>query len=140
MPDTTNSLGDLISIPALLARNSKQFASKPAFREKEFGIWQSFTWAEVAEEVQAMALGLMHHGIRKGDHVAVIGRNRPALYWAMVAVQKTGGIPVPLYQDAVASRWHMSWSIAARDLSCVATKSKWIKCCRCRKLFLASND
>jgi len=90
------------SVPALLARNAQQFGSKPAYREKEYGIWQSWTWAEVAEEIDAIACGLLALGVNRGDHVAVIGRNRPALYWSMVAAQKVGAVPVPLYQDAVA--------------------------------------
>jgi len=90
------------SVPALLLRNVGQFGSKPAYREKEFGIWQTWSWAEAADEIEAMALGLLALGIERGDHVAVIGRNRPALYWSMVAAQKVGAIPVPLYQDAVA--------------------------------------
>jgi len=94
--------GGLDTIPTLLDRNAKEFGDKPASREKEFGIWQSWTWAEVAEEVQALALGLLAIDLQAGDHVAIIGGNRPALYWAMVAVQSCGAIPVPLYQDAVA--------------------------------------
>ena len=93
---------DANSIPKLLVRNSRQFASKPAYREKEFGIWQSWTWAETAEEVFALAMGLMELGVAKGDHVAIIGRNRPYFYWAMVAAQSVGAVPVPLYHDAVA--------------------------------------
>ena len=90
------------SVPALLARNVAQFGSKAAYREKEFGIWQSWTWTEVSEEIDAIAGGLLALGVARGDHVAVIGRNRPALYWSMVAAQKVGAVPVPLYQDAVA--------------------------------------
>ncbi|KAJ57535.1 long-chain fatty acid--CoA ligase [Actibacterium mucosum KCTC 23349] len=94
--------GDLVSVPALLFRNASQFGSAPAYREKEFGIWQSWTWAQTAQEVREMALGLLVLGLKRGDHVAIIGRNRPAHYWSMVAVQMCGAIPVPLYQDAVA--------------------------------------
>lgn len=90
------------SIPALLVRNAAQFGTRPAYREKEFGIWQAWTWAQTQAEVQAMALGFLGLGMARGDHVAIIGRNRPALYWAMVAAQSVGAIPVPLYQDAVA--------------------------------------
>ena len=92
----------LQSIPALLARNAKIHGSKAAYREKEFGIWQSWTWFETAEQIRAMALGFLSIDMAKGDYVAIIGRNRPALYWAMVAAQRVGAIPVPLYQDAVA--------------------------------------
>lgn len=99
---STATQGDLCSIPALLARNAARYGQQTAYREKEFGIWQSWTWAETAAEVRAMALGFLALGMERGDYVAIIGRNRPALYWAMVAAQSVGAVPVPLYQDAVA--------------------------------------
>ena len=92
----------LASIPALLARNVAQHGNKAAYREKEFGIWQSWTWAQADAEIRGIAMGLLALGLNRGDHVAVIGRNRPQLYWSMVAAQMCGAIPVPLYQDAVA--------------------------------------
>ncbi len=90
----------LNSIPALLARNVEKFGARTAYREKEYGIWQSWTWAEAAKEVEDLALGLLGLGIREGDFVAIIGRNRPYFYWAMVAAQSVGAVPVPMYQDA----------------------------------------
>ncbi|MBU3032040.1 AMP-binding protein [Paracoccus marinaquae] len=94
--------GELHSIPALLARNVARYGNRPAYREKEFGIWQSWTWAEAADEIRALALGLLVLGLKPGDHIAIIGRNRPAHYWGMIAAQMCGAVPVPLYQDAVA--------------------------------------
>ena len=91
-----------VSVPELLARNVAKHGDKPAYREKEFGIWQGWTWRQAAEEIDALALGLIDLGAAVGDHIAIIGRNRPAMYWAMVAAQKAGCIPVPLYQDAAA--------------------------------------
>ena len=90
------------SVPALLHRNAVKFANAPAYREKEYGIWQSWSWAETLEEVEALALGLVDLGVQEGDFVAIIGRNRPRLYWAMISAQMVGAVPVPLYQDAVA--------------------------------------
>ncbi|KIC18418.1 AMP-binding protein [Leisingera sp. ANG-DT] len=90
------------SLPALLQRNAAQFGDAPAYREKEFGIWQCWTWSETAKEIEALALGLINLGVKEGDFVAIIGRNRPYLYWSMVAAQAVGAVPVPLYQDAVA--------------------------------------
>ncbi len=90
----------LDSIPALLARNVARNGALPAYREKEFGIWQSWTWAQAADEIQALALGFLSLGLARGDYVAVIGRNRPMHYWSMLAAQMCGAIPVPLYQDA----------------------------------------
>ncbi len=92
--------GALQSLPALLERNATRFMSAPAYREKEFGIWQSWTWAETAQEIEKLALGLLDLGVNEGDFIAIIGRNRPYLYWSIVAAQSVGAIPVPLYQDA----------------------------------------
>ncbi|GAA6190945.1 long-chain fatty acid--CoA ligase [Phaeobacter sp. NW0010-22] len=89
-----------LSLPALLQRNATQFGDSPAYREKEFGIWQCWSWAEAEKEIEALALGLINLGVNEGDFIAIIGHNRPYLYWAMVAAQSVGAIPVPLYQDA----------------------------------------
>ena len=86
--------GGPVTIPDLLARNVARHGAKPAYREKEFGIWQSWTWAQASEQIDALAMGLLTLGANVGDHVAVSGRNRPALYWAMVAAQRIGCIPV----------------------------------------------
>ncbi|WP_121067285.1 AMP-binding protein [Chachezhania antarctica] len=100
MAQSQGGASALLSLPALLNRNATQFGTKPAFREKEFGIWQTWTWADVEREVEALALGLIQMGVGKGDFVAIIGRNRPHLYWAVVAIERAGAIPVPLYQDS----------------------------------------
>ena len=100
MTKDVSAQGALNSIPALLARNASAFGNSPAYREKEYGIWQSWTWAETAEEIETLAMGLIALGLNEGDSVAIIGRNRPALYWSIVAAQKCGATPVPLYQDA----------------------------------------
>ena len=92
----------LDTIPKLLLDHSKKRGDNPANRQKEFGIWQSWSWADVAEEVRCLACGLAKKGFQRGDKLAVIGDNRPRLYWSMVAAQALGGIPVPLYQDSVA--------------------------------------
>jgi len=90
------------TIPRLLAYNARHYADRPAYREKEYGIWQSWTWAEAEDEINALALGLVTLGVEPGDHIAVLGRNRPFFYWAMIAAQSNGAIPVPVYQDSVA--------------------------------------
>ncbi len=90
------------TFPALLLEHASARASQPAIREKDLGIWQTLTWAEVAEHVRLAAHGLAMLGIGSGMHVAIVGENRPRLYIAMMAAQALGAIPVPLYQDAVA--------------------------------------
>ena len=92
----------LDTFPRLLAHHAKVRGARPAMREKDLGIWQTWSWSEVAVEVRALACGLAAEGLKRGDHLAIIGENRPRLYWAMSAAQALGAIPVPLYQDAVA--------------------------------------
>ena len=91
----------LDTMPKLLARNVREFGNSPAFREKDLGIWQSWNWNEANEQIMFLAKGLIELGVKEGDHVAVIGRNRPYLYWSLLAAQHIGAVPVPLYQDAV---------------------------------------
>ncbi|WP_109464927.1 AMP-binding protein [Albibacillus kandeliae] len=102
MSQSQDGTGGLVSVPALLHRNAKEFGGAPAYREKEFGIWQCWNWAEAEREIESLALGLLNLGVNEGDFIAIIGRNRPHLYWSMVAAQMVGAVPVPLYQDAVA--------------------------------------
>ena len=86
----------------LLASNAVRFADRAAMRHKVFGIWQTWTWAQLLGEVRAYAVGLHRLGLRRGDRIAVIGANRPQLYWSMMAAQMLGAVPVPVYADAVA--------------------------------------
>ncbi|TKR53578.1 long-chain fatty acid--CoA ligase [Allopusillimonas ginsengisoli] len=88
--------------PELLLMHGEVRPDKPAYREKEFGIWQTWTWSQVVEEVEAMACGLAALGFRRGMSLGIIGDNRPRLYWAMMAAQSLGGIPIPMYQEAPA--------------------------------------
>ena len=90
------------TFPKLLARNARSRPGRPAYRLKEFGIWQAWTWAEMHDAVRALAQGLTALGVREGTKVAVIGNNRPRLYWTMAAVQWLRAIPVPIYSDSVA--------------------------------------
>ena len=90
------------TFPKLLLRNAAIRGEKPAIREKDLGIWQTWTWNAVADEVRRFALGLAELGLARGEHVAIIGSNRPRLYWTMLAAQSLGAIPVPVYADSIA--------------------------------------
>ena len=93
----------LDTFPKLLAHHAKVRGERPALREKNLGIWQTWTWRQFADEVHALASGLAAQGFKRGNHLALAGDNRPRIYAAMCAAQCLGGIPVPLYQDAVAA-------------------------------------
>ena len=90
------------TFPRLLLHHAQVRGGRTAIREKDLGIWLSWSWQQVADEVRATACGLAALGFKRGMTLAIIGDNRPRLYWSMMAAQALGGIPVPLYQDAVA--------------------------------------
>ncbi len=100
MANAAYSTGE--TFPRCLLEQAQRNGEKPAIREKYLGIWQTWTWREVSEEVRALACGLAATGIKRGDKLALIGDNRPRLYWSMSAAQCLGAIPVPMYQDSVA--------------------------------------
>ena len=95
------SLAGLDTFPKLLLHHAKVRPGHPAIREKDLGIWQTLTWQQFADEVRGFAGGLAAQGFKRGDHLALVGDNRPRLYAAICAAQCLGGIPVPMYQDAV---------------------------------------
>ena len=96
-------LSGLDTFPKLLLHHARLRPERPAIREKDLGIWQTWSWRRFADEVRALACGLAAQGFKRGDHLALVGDNRPRVYAAMCAAQCLGGIPVPMYQDAVAA-------------------------------------
>jgi long-chain acyl-CoA synthetase len=92
----------LDTVPKFLLHNAVALGSRPAMRHKDFGIWQAWTWAQMRDEIRAFSVGLAELGLKRGDRFAIIGSNRPRLYWAMCAGQALGAVPVPVYADAVA--------------------------------------
>ena len=93
------------TFPRLLLEHAARRPLATALREKEYGIWQSLTWSALAQMVKTLACGLHQAGLKRGEHVIVVGANRPRLYASMLAAQSLGAIPVPLYQDAVATEY-----------------------------------
>ncbi|MDC8785839.1 AMP-dependent synthetase/ligase [Roseateles koreensis] len=93
------------TFPRLLQEHARRRPDAAALREKEYGIWQTLSWAALAVLVRELAHGLAHAGLQRGAHVLVVGENRPRLSAAMLAAQVLGAIPVPLYQDAVAAEF-----------------------------------
>ena len=97
----------VMTFPQILLENAKRYGeSRAAIREKDYGIWQSYTWKDYLDQVRDFALGLASLGFKRDDRMAIIGDNRPQLYWGLAACQCLGGIPVPLYQDAIHRELH----------------------------------
>jgi long-chain acyl-CoA synthetase len=103
MAENLSGLDTCDTFPKLLLHHARVRPEHPAIREKDLGIWQTWTWQRFAEEVRSLACGLAAQGFKRGDHLAIVGDNRPRIYAAMCAAQCLGGIAVPLYQDAVAA-------------------------------------
>ena len=91
----------LDTFPKLVRTNATSLGRKTAIREKDLGIWQAWSWKDYWEQTRVIAFGLASLGFARGDKVAIVGDNRPELYWAVCATQALGGVPVPLYQDSI---------------------------------------
>jgi long-chain acyl-CoA synthetase len=98
----SNATAHADTFPKLLVRNARLYGGRPAYRHKDLGIWQVSTWSQVLAEARAYALGLSRLGLKRGDTIAIVGSNRPRLYWSVMAAQMLGAVPVPVYADAVA--------------------------------------
>ena len=94
--------GKPVTFPQYMLLNAKRFAARPAMRFKDYGIWQTWSWSEQRDEIRDLALGLQAMGLGEGDRIAIVGSNRPRLYWAFCAAQSLKAIPVPVYADSVA--------------------------------------
>ena len=105
-------MAERLTLPRLLVRNARDLRERPAIREKDRGIWQTWTWGQYHGEVRDFALGLAALGFTRGERLAVIGDNRPRLYWAQLAAQALGGVSVPVYQDSIARELAYVWNHA----------------------------
>jgi long-chain acyl-CoA synthetase len=110
------------TFPKLLIRNARLHADRPAYRHKDLGIWQVWTWGEVLTEARAYAAGLSRLGLARGDTIAIVGSNRPRLYWSFMAAQMLGAVPVPVYADAVADE--LAYVLAHSDVSFAAVEDQ----------------
>lgn len=84
----------------LLDGNARQLPDGVALREKDRGIWQELTWAQVYESVLRCAAGLRSIGLKPGQALLVLGDNRPNLYMGMLAASAVGAYAMPVFPDA----------------------------------------
>jgi long-chain acyl-CoA synthetase len=117
-----NAAAGADTFPKLLVRNAQVFGTRPAMRHKDLGIWQTWTWAEVLDIVRAYAVGLHRLGLKRGETIAIVGANRPRLYWSVMAAQMLGAIPVPVYADAVADE--LAYVLAHADVRFAAVEDQ----------------
>ena len=137
-PRTVNKPSNAPTFPRLLLAHAQAQPEAPAIREKDLGIWQTWTWSAVAQEVREIACGLASLGFKPFDNLAIVGANRPHLYMAVVAAQSLRGVPVPLYQDAVAGEMVFMLEDAAIDFVIVEDQEQVDKLLECRDLQAAA--
>jgi long-chain acyl-CoA synthetase len=89
------------TLPKLLRLNATQHGDDFAMREKQFGLWQSYTWRDYHERVRRFALGFHALGLGKGDVVGIIGDSRPDWVAAAVASHAVRAQSLGIYQDSL---------------------------------------
>ena len=118
----SNASAETDTFPKLLVRNARTFGDRPAVRHKDLGIWQTWTWSQALDEIRALAVGLHRLGLKRGDTIAILGANRPKLYWSVTAAQMLGAVPVPVYADAVADE--LCYVLAHADVRFAAVENQ----------------
>ena len=118
----SNASAESDTFPKLLVRNARTFGDRPAVRHKDLGIWQTWTWSQALDEIRAFAVGLHRLGLKRGDTIAILGANRPKLYWSVTAAQMLGAVPVPVYADAVADE--LCYVLAHADVRFAAVENQ----------------
>ncbi|MBL8289354.1 MAG: AMP-binding protein [Rubrivivax sp.] len=126
------------TFPRLMLEHAAKRPAAAALREKVYGIWQTTTWAELAAEARALACGLAEAGLKRDEHIVVVGENRPRLYAAMLAAQSLGAVPVPLYQDAAATEYVFPMQNADVRMAIVEDQEQVDKMLEVRGLLAAS--
>ena len=116
---TANATAQLDTFPKWIAHQASIRPDHPGMRHKDLGIWREWSWSEIAVIVRNYALGMAAHGVVAGDNVAIIGNNRPKLYWSMMALQSLGAVPVPVYSDSVAEEMAYVLEHAEVRFACV---------------------
>jgi long-chain acyl-CoA synthetase len=117
-----NAAASADTFPKLLIRNAQIYGARPAMRHKDLGIWQTWTWSQVLDVIRAYAVGLHRLGVKRGETIAIVGGNRPKLYWSVMAAQMLGAIPVPVYADAVADE--LAYVLAHADVRFAAVEDQ----------------
>jgi long-chain acyl-CoA synthetase len=115
-------MAPVTTLPRLLQKNARDLAARPAMREKDRGIWQTYAWRECHDQVRDFALGLLALGFQRGEALTVIGDNRPRLYWAQMAAMCLGGASVPVYQDSIAKE--MAYVLGHAETSVVVAEDQ----------------
>ncbi len=128
------------TFPRLLMAHARQRPDAPAVREKDLGIWQTWNWSQAATEVRELACGLASLGFSAGANLAIVGANRPHLYFAVVAAQSVGGVPVPLYQDAAAAEMVFMLGDAGIEFVFAEDQEQVDKLLECRELQQAAGE
>ena len=118
----TKAAASADTFPKLLIRNAGIYGARPSMRHKDLGIWQTWTWSQVLDIVRAYAAGLHRLGVKRGETIAIVGGNRPRLYWSVMAAQVLGAIPVPVYADAVADE--LAYVLAHADVRFAAVEDQ----------------
>jgi long-chain acyl-CoA synthetase len=89
------------TLPKNLIAGYKMYGDrKVAMRQKDRGIWHSYTWKDSYDQVKQLCLGLIELGLERGDKVCIIGDNDPQYFWAQLAVQSAGAIAVGIFTDS----------------------------------------
>ncbi len=84
-----------------LAHHAQTKPGAPALRVKRLGVWETTTWAQLKQKVEALAGGLLELGLEPDGVLAILGQNAPEWVMSEIAAQTIGAMPMGIYADAM---------------------------------------
>ena len=101
------------TLPQKLLHWARTQPDAVAFRQKDYGIWQPYTWADYARLARHFGLGLTSLGLAHGGHVAILSENRKEWVIAQLGLGMVGGVTVGVYPTSPAAE--IEYLLAASD-------------------------
>ena len=111
-----------LTLPQMLRERARIDAARVAIRQKDFGIWKPFTWAQYHERAGHFAQGLAALGLEGGGHLGVISENRIEWVLAQMGAGLLGAITVGVYPTSPASE--VAYVIGHADVDMVVCEDQ----------------
>src|SRR5690606_20301625 len=94
---------EALTLPQMLRERAARTPDAIAIRQKDFGIWNPYTWKDFWQRACHVGLGMHALGVKEGGHVGIISENRLEWVLAQMGAGAIGAVAVGVYPTSPAS-------------------------------------
>lgn len=95
--DMPVTLEGCATVAELFLHRCREKGEAVAHRDKDMGIWKSFTWKEYFDNSKLVAQGLIELGVKRGEVVSILSEDRREWLYYDMAVMSIGAIASGVY-------------------------------------------